>query len=382
MRVLMLSKALVVGQYQSKPQALALNHPVDLTVVVPPSWKDERGVLPLERRFTEGYQLVVAPLRLNGRYHLHYYPTIGSIIASVQPDIVHLDEEPYNLATFHALVEARRRAPRVRTLFFTWQNLARAYPLPFRWMERFVYRHSSMALAGNAEAARVLREKGFQGPVRLLPQFGVDPDLFRPPRAPRAENRVPVIGFAGRLVPEKGADFLLRALAGLPTQWELRVVGSGPERQALGRLAEEMGIAERVRWLPWQPSGTMVEFYQGLDLLVAPSVSRPNWTEQFGRVLVEAMACAVPVVGSSAGEIPNVIGEAGRVFREGSSRALAEAIGEMLTDAPLRARLGECGRTRVLERFTQERIADETYQAYCEIIALPLTEAQGPPLHA
>ncbi len=112
----------------------------------------------------------------------------------------------------------------------------------------------------------------------------------------------------------------------------------------------------------------MVEFYQGLDLLVAPSVSRPNWTEQFGRVLVEAMACGVPVVGSSAGEIPNVIGDAGRVFSEGSSRALTAAIGELLGDAPLRETLGQCGRKRVLERFTQERIADETYQAYCEIM--------------
>jgi len=94
MRVLMLSKALLVGQYQTKALALAYKSDLELTVIVPPHWRDERGVLLLERKYTEGYRLIVAPLCGNGSYHLHFYPHIGRLIRQVQPDIIHLDEEP------------------------------------------------------------------------------------------------------------------------------------------------------------------------------------------------------------------------------------------------------------------------------------------------
>src|ERR687885_548873 len=125
MRILIISKACIVGQYQTKLEALAQKPNLDLTVVVPPFWRDERGVIPLEREHTRGYDLIIAPLRFNGHFHLHYYPTIRNILRATCPDILHIDEEPYNLASFHALYSSRRQLPHPHTLFFTWQNLHR-----------------------------------------------------------------------------------------------------------------------------------------------------------------------------------------------------------------------------------------------------------------
>ncbi len=368
MRVLMLSKALIVGQYQTKAQLLAQCPGVELTVVVPPSWRDERGEMKPERQYTDAYQLLVAPITWNGRYHYHFYPTIGEIIKRIQPDVIHLDEEPYNLATFHALREARRAAPLARSLFFTWQNLKRTYPPPFSWMERYVYRHCDYAIAGNAAAVDVLRGKGFSKPIRVIPQFGVDPEVFSPQSARAASSSAPpLIGMAGRLVPEKGALLLIQALADVRTGWELEILGSGPERARLDTLVQELGLADRVRLIPWCASSEMPAFYRRLAVLVTPSLSRPNWTEQFGRVLVEAMACGVPVIGSSAGEIPNVIGDAGLVFKEGDRAALADALCALLADPGQRETLAQRGRERVLARFTQKTIVDETYAVYQEM---------------
>ena len=95
-----------------------------------------------------------------------------------------------------------------------------------------------------------------------------------------------------------------------------------------------------------------------------PSRSRPNWVEQFGRVLVEAMACGVAVVGSDCGEIPHVIGEAGLIFAEGDVEALRGHLARLQSDAALRAELARRGRQRVLERFTQARVAEETVALY------------------
>lgn len=136
MRVLILSKASIVGQYQTKLTTLAAKSGIELTVVVPPSWKDERGVIPLEQKHTTGYHLIVAPIRFNGHFHLHYYPTLPEILTRVQPDILHLDEEPYNFATYHAARHMRRLNSKAwastptHILFFSWQNILRQYPPP------------------------------------------------------------------------------------------------------------------------------------------------------------------------------------------------------------------------------------------------------------
>ena len=103
MRILMISKACVVGAYQKKLEEMARLPELELTLVVPPYWRDERGVLELERQHTEGYELVVEPMTFNGNFHLHFYPGLGKQIRRVRPDLVHIDEEPYNLATAHAL---------------------------------------------------------------------------------------------------------------------------------------------------------------------------------------------------------------------------------------------------------------------------------------
>src|SRR5436305_9013059 len=96
---------------------------------------------------------------------------------------------------------------------------------------------------------------------------------------------------------------------------------------------------------------------QKMDVFVLPSLTRPNWKEQFGRVLVEAMACETPVIGSRSGEIPRVIGDAGLLFQEGNVQELAARVRRLLDDPTLYAQLAAQGRQRVLERYTQERIA-------------------------
>ena len=139
---------------------------------------------------------------------------------------------------------------------------------------------------------RVLRQKGYNGEIAVIPQFGVDPDMFAPCEKPVEHSGGLRIGYAGGLVPEKGVDLLLRAFADLAPLGSLVLAGEGEERETLERLAQELGIGERVTFLGRQASDSMAAFYKTLDVLVLPSRTQPNWKEQFGRVLVEAMSCA------------------------------------------------------------------------------------------
>jgi glycosyltransferase involved in cell wall biosynthesis len=365
MRVLMLSKALVVGIYQRKLAELA-RLGVDLLAVVPPSWKDERGETPLERVNDGSYRLEVLPLVNNGDFHLHTYRGLGRVIRAFRPQIVHIDEEPYNLAAWQAHYHARRVG--AKSLFFSWQNILRRYPPPFGWGEAWLLRSVDYALVGTDGAAAVWRAKGYRGALRVIPQFGTDETLFTP--AAHTPPRPFTIGYFGRLVEEKGIHILLDAVAGLGGAWRLILLGSGPEQDKLAMQAARLGISDCVQFAPPVPSLAIPPLYHDIDVLALPSLTRPHWKEQFGRVLVEAMMSGVPVVGSDSAAIPDVIGDAGLIVPEGDAAALAAALRRLRDDAALRAALAAAGRARSLAHFTHAQVAAATVGVYQEMLGV------------
>lgn len=367
MRILMVSKACLVGAYQTKLEEIAQHDDVDLTVIVPPSWQDPAGTIHLERSHVNGYTLLVDSIKFNGQFHLHYYPKLKQRLRSIKPHILHMDEEPYNLATWLAVRQAK--AVEAKSLFFSWQNIFQRYPFPFSLLEKKVLDSVDYAIMGNEASVEVWRKKGYQGPLTIIPQFGVQPEKFRPPEN-RDRGRGFAIGSAGRrLVPEKGVDLLLRAVAKLPGIWRLHIAGDGPERLGLEQLARELGIDERVYFDGVIPSDQMPAYMGQLDVLVLSSRTLPNWKEQFGRVLVEAMACEVVAVGSDCGEIPKVIGEAGLIFPEDDVDALFECLQSLYRDDDLRMKLAKVGRQRVLDNYTQQSVAEKTVAVYRQMIA-------------
>jgi glycosyltransferase involved in cell wall biosynthesis len=346
---------------QKKADLLARKPGVELTVASPAYWRaDDGGKQMLEPAERPGWRMEVVPIQLNGHFHTYTFPTIGRLMRRLRPDVVHMDEEPYNLATYRVVRAARRVG--ARALFVTWQNLDRSYPFPFSAIERYNYRHSQYALAANEDAVDVIRRKGYQGPVAVFPQFGVDAELFVP--RPRPVGRPLRIGYVGRLVEQKNVDILVRAFAPLAHQAELIVTGRGPEEAALRALAGELGVGEHTRFIGALESAAVAPAMADLDVLVLPSRTTPNWAEQFGRVLVEAMACEVAVVGSSSGEIPTVIGEPSLVFPEGDVAALGAILRRLMEHPEQRVEYARRGRERALARYTQQHIADATVAAW------------------
>jgi|SRR5579883_670367 glycosyltransferase involved in cell wall biosynthesis len=367
MRVLMISKALVAGTSQRKLEELA-KCGAELTLVTPPYWlHDDGSKQTLERLYTTGYRMIETPIRFNGNYHLHHYPELGSIMAEVRPEVVHIDEEPYNYATFQAMRLAERN--KARALFFAYQNLFRSYPPPFRQFEQYNYRHAAAAIAGNREAGEVLKQKGYQGSLYVIPQFGFDTDIYRrsAPRQPRQPGDPFTLGYIGRLKEEKGLTTMVEALSLLPDYCRALFIGYGPMQSVLEEQAERLGVASRVIFRPGVPTAQVPRELEQMDVMVLPSLTRPNWKEQFGRTLAEAMSCETPVIGSDSGEIPYVIGDAGLIFKEGNAHELSACVQRLLADPALYAELARRGRQRVLENYTQERIAQQTYEVYCKI---------------
>ena len=155
----------------------------------------------------------------------------------------------------------------------------------------------------------------------------------------------------------------------------MHVLGTGPQEGKARRRAAELGLAERIIWERGVPSTLIPERLRTFTMLVQPSLTRRNWKEQFGRAMMEAMACGVAVVGSTSAEIPNVIGDAGLVVPEGDATALREAMARLLADRQLREEFGRRGRLRVLDCYTNERIAAQTVGVYSAALGMAETSA-------
>ena len=141
----------------------------------------------------------------------------------------------------------------------------------------------------------------------------------------------------------------------------LLCVGNGPVKPDLLTLQPDV--------LTFSPGGRsqVLPYYQVMDTLVLPSRTTRTWKEQFGRVLAEAMACGVLVIGSDSGAIPEVIGNAGIIFREGNVEELQSHLLNLMTMPELRRTLSQRGRQLACNKFSERQIAEKTVQAYCQV---------------
>jgi glycosyltransferase involved in cell wall biosynthesis len=364
LRILLISHTYTAPISHEKLAALADS--VELTVLTPNYWLD--ALFRLETRHPRGgYSLHHLPVAFNGRILRHFYPPIGlaRLIRHVQPDLVHVEQEPAS----HVLGQAAllKGWHGYRLVCFTWENLHRRWGLP--GLEAFNLRRCDGIVAGNAGAAEVMRAKRYRRLLTVIPQLGVNPQVFRPRRAVELRQRLGlgpfVVGFVGRLVEEKGLPTLKAAFEQL-SGVSLLLVGGGPLLDQLSHWAASAGAPIHLQ--PAVPHEQVSEYMAAMDVLVLPSHSTPKWKEQFGHVLIEAMAAGVPVIGSDSGAIPEVIGNAGIVVPEQNATALRRAIAELRDDEARRATLGRQGRERVLAHYTHERIAEATVDFWRQVL--------------
>jgi len=366
-RVLLVSHTYAAPVNRAKLDALAQR--LTLTAVIPSRWRDALFDLPSDTSESSTYPLHRLPIRFDGHILRYFFPLrqLRRIIQHTQPDLVCVEEEPSS-AVLAQLAFLKRRF-RYKLVVFTWENIVRRTGLPL--LERYNLARCNGAIAGNSEAATVLHHKGFHGPIRVIPQLGLDPLLFQPQPTPELRRSLGlyqfVLGFMGRLAEEKGLSTLIEAVRELPGV-QLLLIGGGPLRDEIATVAHSSSIADRIRLLDAVPHEQVAHYLNGLDVLALPSRTTQTWKEQFGHVLIEAMACAVPVIGSSSGAIPEVVGEAGLIFPEGDALTLRAAIARLQADPVLRSELGQAGRARVLAHFTHERIAAANVEFFGQVL--------------
>jgi len=367
MRLLVVSHACVTPINQEFYAEIECQSGWDVSLIIPSSWQGEYGEKRAKRWSAFEGKIESIPVWPSGNIPLHIYrTTFLRLFRRLQPDVIYVHNEPYAASTAQVLFANRLSGLNVPFGFYSAQNIRKTYPPPFRWTEQHVYRMSQFAFPCSQTVLDTLRKKGYKAQATYLP-LSIDPELYRPDPDRDAFRRQfsggdeVVIGYLGRITEEKGLDTLFHALSLLPdkVQWKMVMVGEGQYEEDLRSLAHTLGLNQNLEWTGYVKHEKAPRYLSAFDILVLPSETQPNWKEQFGRVLIEAMACGTPVLGSDSGEIPHLIDRTGGglIFSEGNPDHCSRQLAQLLRDQELREKLAQEGQVFVYDHYTHTALA-------------------------
>jgi len=274
-----------------------------------------------------------------------FYPNIFKmiyILLSFKPDVVYLKEEPYSVNAFQWIFISKFFYSSARIVVESDENLNIKHPFIFRLMEKFVLKRIDGIACVPQKGIDLYRAKGYTGKIFKTFYF-YNEERFKPLSRKEAFSKLNMslneniyFGYAGRLTEEKGIEDLLSAFLMLFKENKnicLLIAGKGDKKfeNNMRDFIVMNKIEGRIKIFGALSSVDIVYFYNCLDVLIVPSHSTEWWVEQFGRVIIEAMACGVPVIGSSSGEIPIVIGRKDFIFEEKDFKGLYEIMKKFVT---------------------------------------------------
>jgi glycosyltransferase involved in cell wall biosynthesis len=373
MKILVTGHTYMLEIDRDKFYEIAKSGHIEITIITPNRWKTDLYVM--ESEPTRNNSIKVVPLKcfINGLESFYFYGFgLLRLIKKIKPDIIHVEQGADAFSYFQSIFFSKLFSRKSKKLFFTWVNWDTKIKFPLTFFEKYNLRNSDFAICGNHDAERILRAKGFKGGMKVLPQMGVDPSFFRKHDVDELKKSLGIknfcVGFLGRFVEEKGLLLLLQACSKIKEKIDILLVGDGPLKAKLIEETDRLNLSSNLKIVPPIMNDQVVPYINCLDVLVLPSYEIETWREQFGHILIEAMACSVPVIGSSSGEIPNVIGDAGLIFEEKNVDDLKEKIELLMNNKNLALELARKGLERVKEKYTHEVIAKETYKVYKELL--------------
>lgn len=349
---------------------LARRPGLETHLLAPATWREFGRVIAAEPVGDFPLPLHLAPILLpqvpKMGWYLHVYPRLRKLLRTLDPDVIHLWEEPWSLVALQA-VALRGRAGIVLEVD---QNILKRLPPPFEAIRRWVLARTDIVLVRSPDAEAVVRACGFTGKSFDI-GYGVDQEIFHSHRDPLAGGATPLrVSYVGRLLEEKGLDDVLEGMRRQTSATSLLTIqGDGPHKEALLKRVAKLGLGARVTFKGWASPADVAETYRQSDVSILVTRTTCRIKEQFGRAIIESQSCGVPVIGSTSGAIPSVLGDGGWIVSERAPHEIAALLDTLEHD---RARIREAashGLRNVAHRFTFDRVADALERAWTEAAA-------------
>jgi glycosyltransferase involved in cell wall biosynthesis len=386
LRLLIIDKVSVLASIRERWGRLAEQARVDLTLLAPDLWIENFAPAPFERSSGEPFRTILGKTVWPGKEQRGFYRSgMFEAFRASRPEVILMMEESFSLFALQAVLLKKLLAPRARVIFYS-NNIVSYDRYTYRpsWFYRLlgksVMRMCDVGLCVNEAAERVLRESGFSGEIRTL-FYGINERLFEPRCSGEARRKLGlpadagIFLYAGKLLPLKGVQDLLDAFARLRRELpdrdlRLVIVGRGEFSGELRRISSRLGLDDAVIFHDVVPLEMVPTYMSAATALVLPS--RAGIEEQFGRVIAEAMLMNVPVIGSTSGAIPSVIGEGGFLFSAGDVDELKRTMRRVLDDRDEVERRVALGRNRAMRSYSMNAFVDGLVGLFEELIGRDL----------
>lgn len=381
MKILIISHTYISPINRDKWKVLAKLYPdLHLAVVFPNRWPTclfdhtiDESTLASENSINCTFYALPARGVGNEVRYTYNIKEFFTLLKQFQPDLIHIEQGASALSFTQAIIFSKILRLQTTFSFFTWINWIPKRRLSdylfWLFIEKFNIYHAQGAITGNQEAKKILQTKKFHEKLIVLPQLGIDLNTFYP-ALNSSEMPKKLIGYIGRFVAEKGVFILLEAFtrinAGYP-EWQIILVGKGPERNNIEIFIKKYHLENQVYIIDSLAHHEIAQFMRTLSVLVLPSYDTPEWKEQFGHVLIEAMASNIPILASNAGEIPHVIADAGLIFQQKNISDLESKLETLIKNSSLRLELAQAGYQRAKKLYTHEAIAHATYNFWSSL---------------
>ncbi|MBP7460532.1 MAG: glycosyltransferase family 4 protein [Candidatus Delongbacteria bacterium] len=306
-----------------------LSHDYDIWIIVPQITREEGIELhPVSRQINDHLHLIRTWFLFPKRIYIFFPVWFIVYLQRIKPDLLYIEEEDMSFCPVYCILMHRLLNHKSPIVIAISENIrfSPLFKFPrylfYRLFSWFTLRCVDGALGINQGAEAILRSSGVKR-VQRQSFYGINPAWLEIERNHQFSG-ILHFGFIGRLIPEKGLEWLLKTLQRADFPFVLDIVGYGPEREKLQQLRFNEG--QIVNWKGHVPHDSLPEVTAEWDFLVIPSISTSRWKEQFGRVIIEALALEIPVLGSDCGSIPEVTGPCGRIVPENNESALLDAL--------------------------------------------------------
>ena len=326
-KILIYSHGVLNPSWRQKFTRLSkLNH-IDLVCICPNKWTENGNTLKIINKEEYPIHQLTAFFQGHIPYYFYNASKIKTILEDFQPEVIYSEVEPWAVASYQLVKLKQKYCPNAKLVqrsaeTFTARNIDNWV---FKKIKKFVL-SSVDRLIVPSRLAREHMCNFYKGDIIIIPNH-LDTDIFKPIN--RDPNPRLVIGYVGRIVPEKGLTELFKAVK----QFEivLYVIGDGPKEYI--DFLKQKKTKCTVKWFGHiDDQLELSKLYNQMDIFVLPSRKTTLWEEYFGRVLIEAMGCGVAVIGSDSGAIPEVIGDSGLIFKQRDFKDLRDKINHLRID--------------------------------------------------
>ena len=373
LKIAIISHALVLPVNQNRWKRLAQDKSYEVHLLVPEYWEQtwfkEKVVYKPKEVHDENFHVHPIPTTSVKNWGKYLFKSIDGKFREIKPDLIYIIHEESILIHHQIYLYRKFFAPKAKIIFFSMNARGIPYQKSTHPIKKYIHKWMWENIKKNTDAALVhypgcldsLRSGGYDKPVYLQTQVGVDETLFAPNQSIRDEYRKKidfedkfVIGYAGRLTVDKGVDDLIDVFIKLSQKYEdiaLLLVGNGDLKQLIEEDVNKHNLQDRVHITGFVDQAEVPNYMNAMDTFVLGSKTMPHWIDTFPLVTVQAQATKVPVIASDSASIPWQLGKSAKIFKEGDREELYQALEEFINDKELRDDYAIKGQKRSHENF-------------------------------